>query len=111
VRGRRGSVSKRSVGRDAVVLGGDAVVLGTFKRFHRVRQKLVAPLVILLWADVVVLTDSCHRLAREAFEKDNGLWSSRPIRATSRLIPKPGNKIMMRFCIDLDTPQYTDPTV
>ena len=54
-------------------------LLGHLKRFGRIRQKLVAPLVILRLADLVVLTDGGHRFALEPFEHDGGLGLRVPL--------------------------------
>jgi hypothetical protein len=45
-------------------------LLSDLKRLGGVRQKLIAPLVVLRLADLVVLADGGHRFPLEAFEYD-----------------------------------------
>ena len=54
-------------------------LLRHLKRFGGVREKLIAPLVLLSLADLVVLTDGHHRFALEAFEHDDGLGLGIPL--------------------------------
>src|SRR5437879_7361023 len=54
-------------------------LLGDLKRFGRVRQKLIAPLVILGLTDVILGTDDGHRPALEAFEYNGGFGLGVPL--------------------------------
>lgn len=51
-------------------------LLGHLKRFRRIREQLITPLILLGWADLIILTNRSHRLAFEALQ-DNGGFSFR----------------------------------
>lgn len=54
-------------------------LLGDLKRFGRVREKMISPLIILRLTELVVLTDGGHRFALEPFKHDDRLRLGVPL--------------------------------